>query len=320
MKPAHRTEFLTVPFGAVVRDNHAGFASPFNQCRQFASNTTARDRRIWDCRQAFARDVVDHIEDAKAPAAGELIVDEIQRPACIGLCCDQDRRTRADSTTPGLPLAHGKTFLAIEPVDAIDTGRLTISPKQNEQASVAEAPPLIGEIAQLRSQLQLRRSTGSITDRLAVGRYDLAGPPFRKPHCDLQMRDGFTLGGRPYHFFPRSSRRAATSSICSASSFFSLAFSSSSAFNAVEHVGQIGLRIDAVHLGRLDYRHGTCQCLRAGVSASEEPIFSSDSHPPFILPMSAMKSRFIIAGIHILGKRLAFAASTNERQASFCMF
>lgn len=36
--------------------------------------------------------------------------------------------------------------------------------------------------------------------------------------------------------------------------------------NAVEHVGQIGLRIDAVHLGRLDDRHGTRQGLRAGVS------------------------------------------------------
>ncbi|EHK75330.1 hypothetical protein SM0020_24378 [Sinorhizobium meliloti CCNWSX0020] len=33
-----------------------------------------------------------------------------------------------------------------------------------------------------------------------------------------------------------------------------------------------------------------------------------------------MKSRFTIAGIHILAKRLAFAAWTNERQVSFCMF
>src|SRR6202795_2593247 len=42
------------------------------------------------------------------------------------------------------------------------------------------------------------------------------------------MRDTFALGGGPYHFFARSSRSAAASSICSASSFFSLAFSSSS--------------------------------------------------------------------------------------------
>ena len=61
--------------------------------------------------------------------------------------------------------------------------------------------------------------------------YDLAGPTLRKTHDGLQMRDGVTLGGRPYHFFARSSRSAAASSICSASSFFSLAFSSSSAFS-----------------------------------------------------------------------------------------
>src|SRR5690606_7199310 len=41
------------------------------------------------------------------------------------------------------------------------------------------------------------------------------------------MRDGFALGGGPYHFFDRSSRSADASSIWSASSFFSFVFSSS---------------------------------------------------------------------------------------------
>src|SRR5580693_9342709 len=44
------------------------------------------------------------------------------------------------------------------------------------------------------------------------------------------MRDAFALGGGPYHFFARSSRSAAASSICSAKSFFNFAFSSSSCF------------------------------------------------------------------------------------------
>src|ERR1700761_6067225 len=42
------------------------------------------------------------------------------------------------------------------------------------------------------------------------------------------MRDAFALDDGPYHFFDRSSRNAAAPSICSAKSFFSLAFSSSS--------------------------------------------------------------------------------------------
>src|SRR5690606_8303802 len=44
------------------------------------------------------------------------------------------------------------------------------------------------------------------------------------------MRDGFALGGRPYHFFDRSAFSAAASSIWPASSFFSFTFSSSRAF------------------------------------------------------------------------------------------
>ncbi|AIC29968.1 hypothetical protein IE4771_PB00238 (plasmid) [Rhizobium etli bv. mimosae str. IE4771] len=49
------------------------------------------------------------------------------------------------------------------------------------------------------------------------------------------MRDGVTHGDRP--FFEKSSRSAAASSICSASSFFSLAFSSSSAFSRFASFG-----------------------------------------------------------------------------------
>src|SRR5690606_11533154 len=56
------------------------------------------------------------------------------------------------------------------------------------------------------------------------------GPTLRQAHDGLQMRDGFALGGGPYHFFDRSSRSAEASNIWSASSFFSFAFSSSRDF------------------------------------------------------------------------------------------
>ncbi len=78
-------------------------------------------------------------------------MDEIQRPAGVCLCFDEDRRTRADGATPGFALADRKSFLTIKAVDAIDAGRLSITPKQDEQPSVSETPPLIGQIAQLRS-------------------------------------------------------------------------------------------------------------------------------------------------------------------------
>src|SRR5260370_6845747 len=44
------------------------------------------------------------------------------------------------------------------------------------------------------------------------------------------MRDPSALGGGPYHFFARTPGSPAASSICSANSFFSLTFSSSSCF------------------------------------------------------------------------------------------
>ena len=39
--------------------------------------------------------------------------------------------------------------------------------------------------------------------------------------------------------------------------------------NAVEHIGQISLRVDAVHLRCFNDRHGACQSFCAGVSACE---------------------------------------------------
>jgi len=123
-------------------------------------------------------------------------------------------------------------------IDPVDAGRFPFLAQQDEQPPVAEAPPPAGEIAQLK----FGRPPGPIADRGAIGGDDGAGPPLRQAHRGLQMRDGFApadelrslrrldLGG-PYHFFDSSSRNAAASSICSARSFFSLAFSSSSAFS-----------------------------------------------------------------------------------------
>lgn len=48
--------------------------------------------------------------------------------------------------------------------------------------------------------------------------------------------------------------------------------------DAVEHIGQISLGIQPIHLGRLDDRHGTRQGFRSCVGSCEEPIASSDSN------------------------------------------
>jgi len=58
------------------------------------------------------------------------------------------RRTCADGLAPCPPLAHRQAFLPVETVDAVDAGRLTFPPQQDEQPSVAETSSLISEIAQ----------------------------------------------------------------------------------------------------------------------------------------------------------------------------
>src|SRR5439155_8529721 len=57
---------------------------------------------------------------------------------------------------------------------------------------------------------------------------DRAGPTLAHLQHAAQMSNSLALGGGPYHFFDRSSFKAALSSMDSASSFLSLRFSSSS--------------------------------------------------------------------------------------------
>ena len=106
--------------GAVVRDDHARLAAPIDQRRQFARHPPSRDRGVGDRRQALARHVVNDVQDAEAPAAGELIVDEVERPARVGAGFDKDRRARPHGASPRPPPGRREAFLAIEPVDAVD--------------------------------------------------------------------------------------------------------------------------------------------------------------------------------------------------------
>ena len=57
-----------------------------------------------DRRQAFARHVVDDVQDAELSAAGELVMDEIQRPAGVGGRLDDDWRPRSHCAPPRPPL------------------------------------------------------------------------------------------------------------------------------------------------------------------------------------------------------------------------
>jgi len=74
--------------GAVVGHDHLWLAPSVDQYRQLAGNLFARDRGVGDRRQTFARHVIDDVEKAQAPAAGEPIVHEVEQPARVDLGLD----------------------------------------------------------------------------------------------------------------------------------------------------------------------------------------------------------------------------------------
>jgi hypothetical protein len=103
-------------------------------------------------RQSFPCDVVDHVEDAEAATTGKLIMDEVEGPARVGLRLDEDLCRCSDRATSRSPLAHRQAFLAVEPVYAVDPGRLAVAAEKRKLPLIAEPSPLIGEVAQLRLQ------------------------------------------------------------------------------------------------------------------------------------------------------------------------
>jgi len=104
----------------MIGHNHSWLAASLDDCHQFAGHAPSRDRRLRNGAQAFFGDVVDDVEDAEASAVGELVMDEVQRPARVGPRLDQDRGTDPQSFAASPPLADGEPFLAIKPVDPVD--------------------------------------------------------------------------------------------------------------------------------------------------------------------------------------------------------
>ena len=69
--------------GAVVGDDHRRPAAAGDEGRELSRDPPARDRGVGDRGEALLGHVVDDVQDAEAPAAGELVVDEVDRPARV---------------------------------------------------------------------------------------------------------------------------------------------------------------------------------------------------------------------------------------------
>jgi hypothetical protein len=102
--------------------------------------------------------------------------------------------------------------------------------QEYEQPSIAEPPARMRQGPQPNTQFGIIRPARAIPHRHPYAPCHPARPPLAQIERRTQVSDSLSLGSGRHHFFARRSFSAALSSMASASSFFSLAFSLSSPF------------------------------------------------------------------------------------------
>jgi len=125
--------------------------------------------------------------------------------------------------------AHLQPLLGIQPAQLLVVDDNALAPQQDVQPAIAKATTNSGDLAQPRADRSIIRPSAAVAHRTAVHIERLACPPLAHPVDLFQVSGGFSSGGGRHHFLAATSRSMALSSIASAKSFFSLAFSSSNA-------------------------------------------------------------------------------------------
>ena len=87
--------------------------------------------------------------------------------------------------------------------------------------------------------------------------------------------------------------------------------------NGFEGFGQIAERLDTVELAGFDQRRDAGPGMGALIMTGEQMVLSAKGHHPFILPMSAMIWKFIIAGIPSSVRRSACGGLNSVPVVSF---
>src|SRR5262249_32069578 len=181
--------------------------------------------------QAFPGAVIEDRQDAEAPAAGELIGDEVERPAVVGHKRHRHRSARSQSPFAAAALPYHQPFLAIDAEQPFVIHDVALPAQQHMQAPVAKAAAFLRQSSQSFAQLRIVRTPRSVADGHSYCPNHRARPPLAHLVGDLQMSDSLSLDGGRHHFFDKRAFGAALSSIESAKSFCSFAFSVSNAFS-----------------------------------------------------------------------------------------
>src|SRR5690606_6356596 len=143
----------------------------------------------------------------------------------------EQRRPAAQRPLAAAPAAHLQPLHGIQAPQPLVIDPHALALEQHMQTPVAEPAASPRQLLQPRPQGGRVGTTLPVAHRRPVGFDHTARPPLAHLMHLAQMRHGFPPGSGRHHFFEATSFSMALSSIASASSFFSLAFSSSSAFS-----------------------------------------------------------------------------------------
>ncbi|SSP03799.1 Uncharacterised protein [Acinetobacter baumannii] len=214
----------------VVADDHGRASASGDQPIQFPRHALAPDRGVDHQSQGLAREVVHDAQDAEASAPRQTVGHEVQRPALVWAVRQGHGRTGSGGALAAPSPSHRQAFLPIEPEQPLLVHADALPFQQDAQAPVAEPAALSRQAAQALAHLHVARFRLA-THRLRIDLNQPAGALLGEAALRHQAKHGRSARCRPDQFFPRRSFSADTSSIDSASSFFSRRFSSSSVFS-----------------------------------------------------------------------------------------
>jgi hypothetical protein len=187
-----------------------------------SSRTTRSPGSVGHQRQAFPREVIDDRQNAEPSTVTESpgsSADWDLAAVSSALLC----RALACARHVGTP---AQPFFAVEPAELLVVHDDAFACEQEVQPAMPEPTANGGQLAKPRTYAPVVRAAAAITDRCAIGSERRTRPPLADLIRDPKVSDGLSPGGGRHNFFVAISFSMALSSIASAKSFFSLAFSS----------------------------------------------------------------------------------------------
>ena len=151
--------------GAVVADDHARTTPAFGDPVELAHDPRAGERGVDDQAETLAGEVVDEGQHPEAPAAGERVHHEVQRPALVRTLRHRHRRPRAECPFAAATLAHGQAAPRVEPEQLLVIDPDPCRANRSLQATIAEPTTLCDAKALSRARNGHRPAAGTHSDR-----------------------------------------------------------------------------------------------------------------------------------------------------------